>query len=72
MVEDVLVLLDGGRVAFAGPAQERHRADGGAPERTASEPEDEILFDGFLMPGVVDRHVHIGLADPGEIGRAHV
>ena len=61
------MLLDGGRVAFAGPAQERHRADGGAPERTASEPEDEILFDGFLMPGVVDRHVHIGLADPGAV-----
>ncbi len=63
----MLVLLDGGRIAFAGPARERHRAEPGAWAPTGSEPEEEILFDGFLMPGVVDRHVHIGLADPGAV-----
>ena len=31
-------------------------------------PADELLeVDGFLMPGVVDRHVHIRLADPGAV-----
>ncbi|MDP8957308.1 MAG: amidohydrolase family protein [Actinomycetota bacterium] len=28
---------------------------------------EEIEFDGFVMPGVVDRHVHIGLSDPAEV-----
>jgi imidazolonepropionase-like amidohydrolase len=52
-VEDVAVVMDAGRVVFAGPAAER-------TVRT----EDEESFDGFLMPGVVDRHVHIGMSDP--------
>ncbi len=52
-MEDVAVVMDGVRVLFAGPAAER-------PDRT----DDEQSFDGFLMPGVVDRHVHIGLSDP--------
>ena len=34
----------------------------------AAPPADELLeVDGFLMPGVVDRHVHIRLADPGAV-----
>lgn len=28
---------------------------------------DVLEVDGFLMPGVGDRHVHIGLADPGAV-----
>jgi imidazolonepropionase-like amidohydrolase len=32
-----------------------------------AEPDQEVEIDGFLMPGVVDRHVHIGLVDPGAV-----
>jgi imidazolonepropionase-like amidohydrolase len=46
------VVIDDRRVAFAGPS------------RDAPETEDTVAFDGFVMPGVVDRHVHIGLSDP--------
>jgi imidazolonepropionase-like amidohydrolase len=31
------------------------------------EPDEIIDVDGFLMPGVVDRHVHIALSDPGAV-----
>jgi imidazolonepropionase-like amidohydrolase len=31
------------------------------------EAHEEIRVDGFVMPGVVDRHVHIGLSDPGAV-----
>jgi imidazolonepropionase-like amidohydrolase len=31
------------------------------------EPDDEIRVNAFLMPGVVDRHVHIALSDPGAV-----
>src|SRR5436190_1436901 len=30
-------------------------------------PDEDLHVDGFLMPGVVDRHVHIGLSDPGAV-----
>jgi imidazolonepropionase-like amidohydrolase len=74
LVEDVLVVMDGGRVAFAGPASDLGvtvSTDEGA--RTLSgqlappEPDEEVRIDGFVMPGVVDRHVHIGLADPSAV-----
>lgn len=36
------------------------------------EPDTEIRVDGFVIPGVVDRHVHIGLSDPGAIVKTGV
>ena len=53
--EDVAVVIDERRVTFAGPS------------RDAPEDGEEFAFDGFVMPGVVDRHVHIGLSDPEEV-----
>jgi imidazolonepropionase-like amidohydrolase len=38
-----------------------------AGEPAPPEPQEEIRVDGFLMPGVVDRHVHIGLSNPGAV-----
>ncbi len=52
LVRDAAVVIDGGVVAAAGPRASAPRAD------------EEIEVDGFLMPGVADRHVHIRLADP--------
>ena len=55
LVHHAAVVCEGGRVAYAGPS-------------AAAPPADELLeVDGFLMPGVVDRHVHIRLADPGAV-----
>jgi imidazolonepropionase-like amidohydrolase len=49
------VVCEGGRITFAGPS-------------AGSPPADErVDVDGFLMPAVVDRHVHVGLSDPGAI-----
>jgi imidazolonepropionase-like amidohydrolase len=74
-VEDALVIIDGGRVAFAGPksdtgvvfSPEPEQPDGGDLDLRGVEPDEEIAVDGFLMPGVVDRHVHIELADPAAV-----
>lgn len=55
LVANAAVVADGGVVTYAGPVA-------GAP------PGDEVIdVDGFLMPGVADRHVHIRLADPGAV-----
>jgi imidazolonepropionase-like amidohydrolase len=74
VVEDVVVVLTGGTVAFAGRGSELAvAASGGESVETLTgapappEPDEEIDVDGFLMPGVVDRHVHVGLSDPGTI-----
>lgn len=74
LVEDALVILDGGRVAFAGPASDLGVAVAGERGRETlsgqpapPEPDQEVHVDGFVMPGVVDRHVHIGLSDPGAV-----
>jgi len=54
-VHRAAVVAEGAGVAYAGPAA-------GAP------PADQVLqVDGFLMPGVADRHVHIRLGDPGAV-----
>ena len=47
--------MDAGTVSYAGP-----QIDTPPTER-------RIDVDGFLMPAVVDRHVHIRLADPGAV-----
>jgi imidazolonepropionase-like amidohydrolase len=54
------VVLEGGRVAFAGPAWKAPPAD------------QEIRGDWFLLPGIVDHHVHIGLSDPRAVLRGGV
>jgi hypothetical protein len=66
------VVLDGGRVAYAGPARGLGVVASGqrGPEDLAGRPappppDQEIHVDGFLVPGVADRHVHMGLSDPG-------
>jgi imidazolonepropionase-like amidohydrolase len=54
------VVLDGSRVAFAGPAWQAPPAD------------EEVRGDWFLLPGAVDHHVHIGLSDPRAVLRGGV
>jgi imidazolonepropionase-like amidohydrolase len=54
IVDDVQVVCRDGSVLHAGPA-----TDGGWDE--------ELRVDGFLMPAVADRHVHVELSDPGAI-----
>src|SRR5262249_24452088 len=54
---------EGGATESAGPRR-------GCPRECGVE--DVGRVDGFLMPGVVDRHVHIGLADPGAVVRGGV
>jgi dihydroorotase-like cyclic amidohydrolase len=68
LVDDALIVLDGGVVAFAGPERELGvTVEGASGRETLSglpappEPDQEIHVDGFVIPGVVDRHVHIGL-----------
>ena len=49
------MVADRGIVAYAGPVAAAPRTD------------ERIEVDGFLMPAVADRHVHIRLADPGAV-----
>jgi len=49
------IVVDGGVVTYAGP-----------PSRAPSSAE-ELRLEGFLMPAVADRHVHIRLSDPGAV-----
>jgi imidazolonepropionase-like amidohydrolase len=55
VIEDPAAVVRGSRVIYAGPAA-------GAPEA-----EEELAGDWFLMPGVVDHHVHIRLSDPAAV-----
>jgi imidazolonepropionase-like amidohydrolase len=55
VLDRVSVVCDGGRIEWVGS------------DRLAPEADDELEVDGFLMPGAADRHVHIGLADPGAV-----
>lgn len=57
LVRDAAVVVERGLVSFAGPA-------GDAPSVSEGR---ALEVDGFLMPAVADRHVHIGLADPGAV-----
>ncbi len=58
--DDPAVVLHGSRVAYAGRAEHAPAAD------------EEIEGDWFLMPAVVDHHVHIGLSDPRAVLRGGV
>jgi imidazolonepropionase-like amidohydrolase len=55
VLDRVSVVCDGGRIEWVGS------------DRLAPGADDELEVDGFLMPGAADRHVHIGLADPGAV-----
>src|SRR5262245_25215278 len=55
LAHDAAVVCEGGRVSYAGPRSSRPEAD------------ELLRLDGFLMPGVADRHVHIRLSDPGAV-----
>lgn len=54
------MVIDGARIRYAGPAT-------GAPEA-----EEEVAGQWFLMPGVIDHHVHIRLSDPRSVLRGGV
>lgn len=55
VVRDAAVVWEGDVITYAGPAL-------GAPPAA-----EEIELDGFLMPAIADRHVHIGFLDPGAL-----
>ena len=55
LVEDARVVVEHGDVVAAGPAADVGEAD------------EELRFDGFVMPAVADRHVHVGLSSPAEV-----
>jgi imidazolonepropionase-like amidohydrolase len=55
IVEDLVVAVERGRIEFAG----------GSATIAADVPVVDV--DGFVIPGVVDRHVHIGLSEPGAV-----
>jgi imidazolonepropionase-like amidohydrolase len=59
-LDDAAVALRGSRIAWAGPA------------RGVGEVAEELVGDWFLIPGAVDHHVHIGLADPRAVLRGGV
>lgn len=55
LVRYAAVVVEGGAVTFAGKRLEAPPAD------------EHLQVDGFLMPAVADRHVHIRLSDPGAV-----
>jgi imidazolonepropionase-like amidohydrolase len=54
-IEEAQIVCDGALVTYAGEATLIEAAD------------RELRVDGFLMPAVADRHVHIGLSDPASV-----
>ena len=60
LTEDAQVVCDGGRITYAGPGT------------TIGDADDEVVVDGFVMPAVADRHVHIELSDPAAVLRGGV
>ncbi len=55
LVRHAAVIAEGGIITFAGPSAGSPLAD------------ERLEVDGFLMPAVADRHVHVRLADPGAV-----
>ncbi len=60
LVHGAQVVCEDGVVTYAGPATPVGAAD------------EELDVDGFLMPAVADRHVHIQLSDPAAVLRRGV
>jgi imidazolonepropionase-like amidohydrolase len=54
-LEDAQIVCEGGAITYAGAATGVDAAD------------REIVVDGFVMPAVADRHVHIELSDPAAV-----
>jgi imidazolonepropionase-like amidohydrolase len=59
LVEDAHVVCDGGAITYAG-------------EATRIDADEQVRLDGFLMPAVADRHVHIELSRPADVLRGGV
>lgn len=57
VVSDAAIHIERGIVRYAGPVSQ-------APEPREGE---EVVVDGFVIPAIADRHVHIGLADPAAV-----
>ena len=55
LVRHAAVIAEGGIITFAGPSAGSPMAD------------ERLEVDGFLMPAIADRHVHVRLADPGAV-----
>jgi imidazolonepropionase-like amidohydrolase len=54
-VENVSLVVEGDRISYAGPGRD-------APGTDVT-----VLVDGFLLPAVADRHVHIAMSDAGAV-----
>jgi imidazolonepropionase-like amidohydrolase len=81
LVDHPVVVFDGDVVVFAGaasPADTGVVVDDERGARSLSgrpvpgRVDQEIVLDGFLMPGAVDRHVHVGLSSPQAVVRGGV
>jgi imidazolonepropionase-like amidohydrolase len=55
LVRHAAVIAEGGIITFAGPSAGSPLAD------------ERLEVDGFLMPAIADRHVHVRLADPAAV-----
>lgn len=55
LVEDAQIVCDGDTITYAGPATPIAEAD------------EQLDVNGFVMPAVADRHVHIELSDPAAV-----
>ena len=55
LIEDAQIVCEGGLVTYAGAATKIEVVD------------RELLVDGFVMPAVADRHVHIELSEPASV-----
>jgi hypothetical protein len=55
LVEDAQIVCEGGLVTYAGVATDIDAVD------------RELRVDGFVMPAVADRHVHIELSEPASV-----
>ncbi len=60
LIENAQVVCDGGRITYAGS------------DTPIGDADEELTVDGFLMPAVADRHVHIELSDPASVLRRGV
>jgi imidazolonepropionase-like amidohydrolase len=52
VADSAAVVIEGSWITYAGPAWQ------------APETDEEVQGDWFLLPGVIDHHVHLGLSDP--------
>jgi len=60
LIEDAQIVCEGGLVTYAGVATRIESAG------------QELRADGFVMPAVADRHVHIELSNPADVLRGGV